>query len=69
MDLNRPFRIEFEISSLCNARCSGCMRTMLDDRGDREPVLLNRKLMRQMNVMVNPQRKYVVTTKFSVEEK
>ena len=32
MNLNRPFRIEFEISSLCNARCSGCMRTMLDDK-------------------------------------
>ena len=41
---------------------------MLDDRGDRSPVLLNRKLMRQMNVMVNPQRKYVVTTKFSVDK-
>ena len=41
---------------------------MLDDRGDREPVLLNRKLMRQMNVMVNPQRKYVVTTKFSIDK-
>lgn len=33
MDLTRPFRIEFEISSLCNARCSGCMRTMLDNKG------------------------------------
>lgn len=41
---------------------------MIDDRGDRSPVLLNRKLMRQMNVMVNPQRKYVATTKYSVEE-
>ena len=44
------------------------IEVMLDDRGDREPVLLNRKLMRQMNVMVNPQRKYVVTTKFSVDK-
>ena len=42
-------------------------KVMLDDRRDREPVLLNRKLMRLMNVMVNPSRKYVVTTKFSVE--
>ena len=33
MDLNRPFRIEFELSSLCNARCSGCQRTMMDNRG------------------------------------
>ena len=31
-------------------------------------ILLNRKVMRQMNVMVNPQRKYVATTKYSVEE-
>jgi hypothetical protein len=30
--------------------------------------LLNRKIMRLMNVMVNPSRKYVVTTKFSVEK-
>ena len=33
MNLQRPFRIEFEISSLCNATCSGCQRTMLDNRG------------------------------------
>tara|TARA_B100000131_G_scaffold322084_1_gene374848 strand:- start:4557 stop:5522 length:966 start_codon:yes stop_codon:yes gene_type:complete len=33
MNLQRPFRIEFEISSLCNALCSGCQRTMLDNRG------------------------------------
>ena len=43
-------------------------KVMLDDRRDREPVLLNRKLMRLMNVMVNPSRKYVVTTKFSLEK-
>ena len=41
---------------------------MLDDRSDREPVLFNRKLMRQMNVMVNPQRKYIVTTKFTLDK-
>ena len=34
MNLNRPFRIEFEISSLCNAKCSGCQRTMLDKKGE-----------------------------------
>ena len=39
---------------------------MIDDRGDRSPVLLNRKVMRQMNVMVNPQRKYVITTRYSL---
>ena len=34
MNLNRPFRIEFEISSLCNALCSGCQRTMMDNKGE-----------------------------------
>ena len=24
---------EIELSSLCNAKCSGCMRTMLDNKG------------------------------------
>ncbi len=33
MNLTRPFRIEFEISSLCNALCSGCQRTMMDKQG------------------------------------
>ena len=41
---------------------------MLDDRTDREPVLFNRKLMRQMNVMVNPQRKFVVTTQYTLDK-
>ena len=31
-------------------------------------VLLNRKTMKLLNVMVNPSRKYVVTTKFSVDK-
>jgi len=26
--------IEIELSSLCNAKCSGCMRTILDERGE-----------------------------------
>ena len=43
------------------------VEVMLDDREDRSPVLLNRKLMRQMNVMVNPQRKYIVTTKYVLD--
>ena len=30
-------------------------------------VLLNRDVMNRLNVMVNPQRKYVVTTKYSLE--
>ena len=41
---------------------------LVDDREDRTPVLLNRNIMRKMNVMVNPKRKYVITTKFEVEE-
>ena len=41
---------------------------LLDDREDRSPILLNRKIMRQMNVMVNPQRKYIVTTKYVLDK-
>ena len=42
----------------------------LDDRNRlNSDVLLNRKTMRLLNVMVNPSRRYVVTTKFSVEDK
>ena len=41
----------------------------LDDR-DRmgTDVLLNRKLMKTLNVMVNPQRKYLITTKVSLDK-
>jgi ribosomal protein S6--L-glutamate ligase len=35
----------------------------LDDRKSRSKILLNRSLMRTFNVMVNPDRKYIVTTK------
>jgi len=31
-------------------------------------VLLNRKTMRMLNVMVNPRRKYIVTTKFTLDK-
>ena len=34
MNTEGPFRIEFEISSLCNALCSGCQRTMMDSKGE-----------------------------------
>tara|TARA_B100000287_G_scaffold349033_1_gene337492 strand:+ start:721 stop:2097 length:1377 start_codon:yes stop_codon:yes gene_type:complete len=44
------------------------VNVMLDDRSSRSPVLLNRTIMRKMNVMVDPQRKYVVTTKLKLEE-
>ena len=30
MNVKGPFKIEFEISSLCNAKCSLCMRTYMD---------------------------------------
>ena len=40
----------------------------LDNRDDfNTDVLLNRKTMRRLNVMVNPQRKYVVTTKYVLD--
>ena len=46
------------------------IRFGLDNREDlSSDVLLNREIMSRINVMVNPRRKYVVTTKFSVEEK
>ena len=41
---------------------------LIDDREDRTPVLLNRNIMRKMNVMVNPKRKYIITTKFEVKQ-
>ena len=48
----------------------GKIKFGLDNRDElNSDVLLNRKTMRLLNVMVNPSRKYVVTTKFSVEEK
>ena len=39
----------------------------IDDREDRSPILLDREFMNRLNVMVNPQRKYVVTTKYSID--
>ena len=41
----------------------------LDNREElSSDVLLNREIMSRLNVMVNPARKYVVTTKFSVDK-
>ena len=41
----------------------------LDNRDDfNTDVLLNRKTMRMLNVMINPQRKYVVTTKYVLDK-
>ena len=39
----------------------------LDDREDRTPILFDREFMSRTNVMVNPDRKYVVTTKYSLD--
>ena len=39
----------------------------LDDREDRTPILFDREFMSRINVMVNPDRKYVVTTKYSLD--
>jgi len=39
----------------------------LDDRSGRSLILVNRAFMSRANVMVNPARKYVVTTKYSLE--
>jgi len=47
----------------------GKIKFGLDNRDElNSDILLNRKTMKLLNVMVNPQRKYVVTTKFSVEK-
>ena len=39
----------------------------IDNREDRTPILLDRKFMKQLNVMVNPARKYLLTTPFEVD--
>jgi ribosomal protein S6--L-glutamate ligase len=39
----------------------------LDDRDERTLILLDREFMNKLNVMVNPQRKYVITTKYSLD--
>ena len=39
----------------------------LDDREDRTPILFDREFMSRVNVMVNPDRKYVVTTRYSLD--
>ena len=41
---------------------------LIDDRGDRTPILLNRQIMRMLKVSVNPERKYIITTKYNINE-
>ncbi len=40
----------------------------LDDRKNRTRILLNLDVLRRMNVIVNPQRKYLITTKVSLDK-
>ena len=40
----------------------------IDDRKNRTRILLNRDFMRMLNVMVNPQRKYLITAPFTLEK-
>ena len=40
---------------------------LLDDREEKSPVLFNRKIIRILNVAINARRKYVVTTKYSLD--
>jgi len=39
----------------------------LDDRDERTLILFDREFMNKLNVMVNPRRKYVITTKYSID--
>ena len=40
---------------------------LIDDRGDRTPILFNRQIMRMLKVSVNPERKYIITTKYNLD--
>ena len=39
----------------------------IDDREDRTPILMDRAFMNKLNVMINPNNKYVITTKYSID--
>jgi RimK family alpha-L-glutamate ligase len=41
---------------------------LLDDREGRSPILFNRDFMKRLNVMVNPARKFVITTKYTLDK-
>ncbi len=41
----------------------------IDDREDRTHILLERKFMNRLNVMVNPSRKYIITTPYTIDKK
>ena len=40
---------------------------LIDDRGDRTPILLNRQVMKMLKISVNPDRKYIITTKYNLD--
>ena len=39
----------------------------IDDREDRTPILMDRAFMNKLNVMINPNDKYVITTRYSID--
>ena len=41
----------------------------LDDRDEKSKILFDREIMNRFNVMVNPNRKYIITTKYSLVDK
>ena len=41
----------------------------LDDREEKSKILFDRETMNRFNVMVNPNRKYIITTKYSLDDK
>ena len=65
-DDDRPIvELEFEYAGTN----FGKVQFGLDNREDMSTdVLLNRDIMKVMNVMVNPQRKYIITTKLSLDK-
>ena len=40
----------------------------LDDREEKSKILFDRETMNRFNVMVNPNRKYIITTKYSLKD-
>ena len=40
----------------------------LDDRDEKSKILFDREIMNRFNVMVNPHRKYIITTKYSLDD-
>ena len=63
-DVRPVVELEFEYAGTNFGR----VRFGLDNREDMSTdVLLNRDVMKTINVMVNPQRKYLITTPFTLD--